>query len=367
MTSCPRPSSAASSGRANRPSVAIELYAAWLEGTLPDGTDEWAIGRERHDAMVALRAFDGLDADAILELGWSACARSTRPRGPRPPARSTPTATRPSVVERVKSDQPATFEAALDAYRDAMLRARAHLIEHDLVTVPDDERIDVIETPAYLRNVVPFAAYFEPAAFDREAEGHLHRHAVGRRRPERDARAQLRLDQQHQHPRGLPGPPPPARHGPPATVAHPAPDRRARVRRGLGDVLGADDARARASTTTRASGVVMHTDAIWRACRIILDVRMHRGELSVDEATDFLVEHTRFERPNAAGRGPVVHLPPDLSALVPARADAAARAARRRAAPAGRPVQPQGLPRHAVAQRVAADQLPSPAARRPRA
>jgi uncharacterized protein (DUF885 family) len=26
---------------------------------------------------------------------------------------------------------------------------------------------------------------------------------------------------------------------------------------------------------------------------------MHRGEVTVDEATDFLVEHTRFERPNA--------------------------------------------------------------------
>ena len=45
--------------------------------------------------------------------------------------------------------------------------------------------------------------------------------------------------------------------------------------------------------------VIMHTDAIWRACRIILDVRMHRGEISVDEATDFLVEQTNFERPNA--------------------------------------------------------------------
>ena len=44
-----------------------------------------------------------------------------------------------------------------------MHRARAHLIEHDLVTVPDDERIDVIETPEYLRNVMPFAAYFSPA------------------------------------------------------------------------------------------------------------------------------------------------------------------------------------------------------------
>jgi uncharacterized protein (DUF885 family) len=46
--------------------------------------------------------------------------------------------------------------------------------------------------------------------------------------------------------------------------------------------------------------VMMHTDAIWRACRIILDIRMHRGELSAEEATDFLVEHTRFERANAA-------------------------------------------------------------------
>ena len=46
--------------------------------------------------------------------------------------------------------------------------------------------------------------------------------------------------------------------------------------------------------------LVMHTDAIWRACRIILDVRMHRGELLMQEATDFLVEHTRFERANAA-------------------------------------------------------------------
>ena len=43
----------------------------------------------------------------------------------------------------------------------------------------------------------------------------------------------------------------------------------------------------------------MHTDAIWRACRIILDVRMHRGEIGVDEATDFVVEQTNFERPNA--------------------------------------------------------------------
>jgi uncharacterized protein (DUF885 family) len=46
--------------------------------------------------------------------------------------------------------------------------------------------------------------------------------------------------------------------------------------------------------------VMMHTDAIWRACRIILDIKLHRGQIGVDEATDFMVEQTGFERANAA-------------------------------------------------------------------
>ena len=57
--------------------IAVELYATWLEGTLADGTDDWAIGRERHDELVGLRAFDGLDADAILALGWERLERGT--------------------------------------------------------------------------------------------------------------------------------------------------------------------------------------------------------------------------------------------------------------------------------------------------
>ena len=109
--------------------------------------------------------------------------------------------------------------------------------------------------------------------------------------------------------------------------------------------------------------VIMHTDAIWRACRIILDIRMHRGEISVEEATDFLVEQTSFERPNAAAEVQLVHLPPDLPAVVPARPDAAARASaptsRRRL---GDAFSLKALPRHPAAQRLAADQLPSPAA-----
>ena len=52
-----------------------------------------------------------------------------------------------------------------------MRRARSHVIERGLATVPDDERVEVIETPPYLRGVMPFAAYYQPAQFDRSPVG----------------------------------------------------------------------------------------------------------------------------------------------------------------------------------------------------
>jgi len=51
--------------------------------------------------------------------------------------------------------------------------------------------------------------------------------------------------------------------------------------------------------TALSHRLMMHTDAIWRACRIIIDVKLQRGLMTVEEATDFLVEQTGFERPQA--------------------------------------------------------------------
>ena len=82
----------------------------------------------------------------------------------------------------------------------------------------------------------------------------------------------------------------------------------------------ADDARAGLRRRPELPRSSLHTDAIWRACRIILDVRMHRGELSVEEATEFLVEQTSFEGANARAEVQRYTYTPDLPAVVPARA-----------------------------------------------
>ncbi|HEV7603680.1 MAG TPA: DUF885 domain-containing protein [Candidatus Limnocylindrales bacterium] len=277
--------------------VAVELYAGWLETTLADGTDEFAIGRERHDGMVALRGFDGLDADAILALGWERLEteRSARAAAAR---ELDPDVDELTVIDRIKSDQPADFDAALEAYRDAMHRARRHLIEHDLVTVPDDERIDVITTPEYLRNVIPFAAYFSPAALDRDPKGiYIVTPSVGGDPDAMREHNYASISNTSIH-EAYPG--------------HHLQLDTARRYRSLTRLL--TDApefvegwgmyselmmREHGFDAGPAFRVIMHTDAIWRACRIILDIRLHRGEISVDDATDFLVEQTNFERPNA--------------------------------------------------------------------
>ena len=278
--------------------VAVELYATWLEGTLADGTDDWPIGRERHDALIDRRAFDGLDADAILELGWEQLAREKAARVAAA-READPDATEAQVVDRIKSDQPADFEAALIAYRDAMHRSRAHLLEHDLISIPDDERIDVRTTPEYLRNVLPFAAYFSPAPFDRDAKGiYVVTPSVGGDPNAMREHNLASISNTSIH-EAYPG------HHLQLDVArrHPSLTRLMADAPEFVEGWGMysellmrehgfdDDARFR---------VVMHTDAIWRACRIILDVRLHRGELGVDEAIDFMVEHTGFERANAA-------------------------------------------------------------------
>lgn len=277
--------------------VAVELYSTWLEGTLATAGDGWAIGRERHDAMVALRGFNGFDADAILALGWERLAEERDARAAA--AREIdPDATGDEVLARVKANQPATFAGALDAYRDAMLRARGHLIEHDLVTVPDDERIDVIETPEYLRRVLPFAAYFAPASFDPDPKGiyvvtpsvdgdpdaiREHNFASISNTSIHEAYPghHLQLDTARRHP----------------SLTRLLTDAPEFVEGwGMYSELMMREHGFDADPTFR---LIMHTDAIWRACRIILDVRMHRGEIGVDEATNFLAQQTGFERPNA--------------------------------------------------------------------
>lgn len=277
--------------------AAVGEYIEWIRGTLATTTDDWALGRERYDELVGLRAFDGLGVDAILEIGWQQLATNKAARVAA--AREIdPTVDEATVVGRIKEDHPATFEEALDAYRDVMVRARSHLIERDIVTVPPDERIEVVETPIYLRNVIPFAAYFEPPKFDRIPSGiYIVTPSVSANPNAMREHNYSSISNTSVH-EAYPG------HHLQLSVAgkHPSLTRLGTEApefvEGWG-MYSEQMMREQGFDDAPNFRLNMHTDAIWRACRIILDVRMHRGEIGVEEAIRWMVEQTSFEEPNA--------------------------------------------------------------------
>ncbi len=280
-----------------RAKVAVTDYAEWLGGTLGSANDDWPLGRETYDELIRLRAFDGLDADAILEIGEQQLAENKEARV-RAAREIDPSVDEPTVVDRVKSDHPATFGEALGAYRDVMLRARQHLIDNGIVTVPPNERIEVIETPEYLRNVIPFAAYFEPPKFDRDPSGiYVVTPSVGDDPNAMREHNWGSISNTSIH-EAYPG------HHLQLSVAtrHPSLTRllvdAPEFVEGWG-MYSEQMMREQGFDDGPVFRLTMYTDAIWRAVRIILDVKMHRGEIGVDDATRFMVEQTSFEEANA--------------------------------------------------------------------
>jgi uncharacterized protein (DUF885 family) len=277
--------------------AALERHQAWIRETLADATEDWPLGTERYDELIRRRAFGDLDPDAILSIGTDQLAANLEAR--RAAGREIdPRADLPSLIERLKADHPATFEEALDGYRDAMDRARAHLVARDLATIPPDERIEVIATPEYLRAVMPFAAYFSPARFDADQRGiYIVTPAVDDDPHAMNEHYYASISNTSIH-EAYPG------HHLQLSVAarHPSLTRMLtsapEFEEGWG-MYSEQMMREEGFDDGPEFRFAMYTDAIWRACRIVLDVRMHRGELTPDEAIDFLVEHTGFERANA--------------------------------------------------------------------
>jgi uncharacterized protein (DUF885 family) len=208
-----------------------------------------------------------------------------------------PTLSPEEVADLVKDDHAATFPEAIDAYRDAMDRARAFIVEHDLATPPAQDRLKVIETPPYQRHLIPFAAYYQPPRFDPDPAGTYIVTPPGSPDMWREHNyASISNTSVHEaypgHHMQLAG----ANQNP--SLVRALSLSAAEFDEGWAFYCERMMKDAGFDATPRHRWV-MHTDAIWRAVRIILDVKLHRGEIGFDEAIDFMIDKTSFERPAA--------------------------------------------------------------------
>jgi uncharacterized protein (DUF885 family) len=284
------------SGATNAARESLEEHAAWLEReVIPDADGDWRLGAEQFAQLVALREL-GADADEILAAGEEALAETRDARNT--VAREIdPTLSPEEVGDQVRRDHPPTFADALEAYRTAIERARRFVVERDLATLPADDRLIVVETPSFLRHTTPFAAYYEPARFDPEPLGtYIVTPPASPELLREHSYAAISNTSVHE---AYPG------HHLQLAAAITNPSRVRLVISAAGRASefaegwafycermmkrhGFDD--------TPANRFMQHVDEIWRSTRVILDVRLHRREIDFDEAVDFLIAQTGFER-----------------------------------------------------------------------
>jgi uncharacterized protein (DUF885 family) len=276
-------------------SEAAEGFARWLEAdALARAADDWALGEERFERLIGLRELpDG--PDAIRALGRRYLAEVSDERD-QLIANCWPGRSVQEVDALLRAQHPATFEAALAEYRQVIAASRDFVARRGLATLPESEELRVEATPGFLRGVIPFAAYEPPARFDRRQFGI---YIVTPRDGDLGDHNRPAVLNTSVH-EGYPG------HHLQFACANQHPS--------LARLLSADHAHElvegwahyceqlmyeQGFTTSPEVRFVQLNDLVWRACRVIIDVDLSSGRMTVGQAVDMLTGEAAMSRQGA--------------------------------------------------------------------
>ena len=205
------------------------------------------------------------------------------------------------LVDELRNDAPEPAEL-LDVYRAELERARAFLVERNLMAVPSAP-VEVVPTPSFLTSLVPFAAYEPPPIFLGAQRGRFYVTP-----PDPSLPADVVAQQRRGH----------CRHGIPAMAAHETyPGHHlqlvtqqhltSEVRRHLwtpvmveGWALYCEQLMVEVGYyRTTEQRLFQLVNLLWRAIRIVLDIGLHTRGMTPKEAVDYMVEHLPIERRGA--------------------------------------------------------------------
>ena len=207
-------------------------------------------------------------------------------------------------VEEFKRDVPSE-PGLLTAYREEIARARRFVRERDLLELPAGERLEVVETPVFERKTTPFAAYVPPAPFEDLQTGYFWVTPPDGSLTEDERRQHMKEHMLASIPitcvhEGYPG------HHAQLSLANRA---ASPVQRQIGtpvlmegwalyceEMMG-----EQGFYTDRRTRLLQLKDYLWRCSRIVIDVGLHTGHLTFEEAVRILVEVAKINPVSARG------------------------------------------------------------------
>ena len=264
---------------------------------------DFAVGEEIFNTLLEENHMVDYNAAELLEIGREIFAE-TKSRMEQLSREIDPQSSVEELMERAKADHPEA-EELLDVYRQTMAETREFVVANQIASLPEKESLTIIETPEYLRPIVPYAAYMPPGIFADELEGLFLVTPVD---PGADEEEKLEKLKGHYHAKL------------PITTLHEGyPGHHLQL---SWSAVSGSDIRKTGSflSTLFVEGWAFYceelmedlgyidapiqklgrlSDQLWRAARIILDVKLHCQGMAADDAIDFLVDKCQLERSNA--------------------------------------------------------------------
>jgi uncharacterized protein (DUF885 family) len=279
---------------------ATRRFQEFLErDLLPRSRGVYAVGAEHYHLLLKKRHFLNHDAEGLLALGKKLFAETKKELAALA-EKITPGKSIEEVARTIQERHPSSDEL-LAVYRKAMEAAREFVREKGFVSFPPREELRVVHTPEFQRHEIPFAAYLSPSPADAEQIGYYYVTPVGDDDLLREHNwTGLENTSVHE---SYPG------HHLQFTVANSI--REACTLPRLmnessvfyeGWALYCEQLmQEQGFLKTEEHRFVMLKDRLWRALRIIIDVKTQTGRMTYDEAADLMVRELQFPRPQAEG------------------------------------------------------------------
>ncbi|MBE9564644.1 MAG: DUF885 domain-containing protein [Proteobacteria bacterium] len=282
--------------------AALNDFATYLDAeVLPAAEGKFASGHNRFNRLLKDRHFLDADANAILRFGEQLAA-TTEEELLQYSIKICGEQDISKALSKVAEKHP-DASGLLDSYRKKMQVAHAWLLKSDIVTVPEKQSLKVQQTPVFLRDVIPFAAYEPPVPQDADQRGIYYVTTVADTAESEALLAEhnnFSIDLTSVH-EAFPG------HHLQFVIANQ--HNRDNKTRLLNVSASMYEGWAlyceqlvfeQGLYDKKEHQFIILRDRLWRALRIIIDVKIHTGQFTFDEAVKLLVDKLGFEPSQAA-------------------------------------------------------------------
>ena len=278
---------------------ALEEFARFLQRELAHkASGDFAVGQDRFDRLLRENHFIDVDARQMLAFGERLFAETESALKAQAEVMRNG-ADIAALLEHVRKKHPQPAEL-LDIYRKRMREARKWLKRHGLVTLPEHESLHIQETPGFLQPLIPFVAYEPPMPDDHKQRG-LYYVTTSEDAALLAEHNRYSIDLTSVH-ESYPG-----HHLQFVTANIHHHDNMTRSVHGSaslyeGWALYCEDLmEEQGFLNQKEHRFMMLRDRLWRALRVIIDVRIHTQGLSIDDAAQLMVDKLGFDRQQADG------------------------------------------------------------------